>query len=139
MPVVKKIDPIDPDILTQRIFACDPDAESDVIIGAIREHIDVWGSKALFKSNPKGNKEILLEGQCIVYLIQGAFELGAELIDVDKHVVKKEGIAYVIEGEELIRLRKQTAVVILYVNWKEDKELEALGPDIDVTTRAIRT
>jgi hypothetical protein len=51
-------------------------------------------------------------------------------------VVKKEGIAYVIEGEELIRLRKQTAVVIINVEWKGDKELEALGPDLDVTTRS---
>lgn len=51
--------------------------------------------------------------------------------------MKKEGIAYVIEGEELIRLRKQTAVVILSVEWKGDKELEALGPDLDVSTRSV--
>lgn len=69
-----------------------------------------------------------MKGKCIVYLIQGAFELGAELVDVDAHLVDKEGFAYAIEGEELIRLRKQTAVVIIYVNWNGDKELLALGP-----------
>lgn len=65
-----------------------------------------------------------------MYLIQGSFELGAELVDVDAHVVDKEGFGYVIEGEELIRLKRQTAVVIIYVNWNGDKELLALGPDV---------
>lgn len=60
------------------------------------------------------------------------------MIDVDKHIVKKEGKAYCIENEELIRLRKQTAVVILWVEWKGDKELEALGPDEDVSARKDR-
>ncbi|KAE8453621.1 hypothetical protein EG329_009132 [Mollisiaceae sp. DMI_Dod_QoI] len=130
MPVVKKLEPNDADILTERIFSCNPDEESDVVIGAVREHIDEWGTMALFKSNPKGKQEVILQGKCIVYLIQGAFELGAELIDVDKHVVDKEGFGYAIEGEELIRLRKQTAVVIIYVDWNDDKELLALGPEM---------
>lgn len=91
--------------------------------------IDEWGYEAIFRSNPKGKQEIRLRGKCIVYLIQGSFELGAELVDVDAHVVDREGFGYAIEGEELIRLRRQTAVVIIYVNWTGDKELLALGPE----------
>lgn len=130
MPVVKRIEPLDADILTQRVFACNPDKESDVVIDAVREHIDEWGYEAIFRSNPKGKEEIRLRGKCIIYLIQGSFELGAELVDVDAHVVDREGFGYAIEGEELIRLRRQTAVVIIYVNWTGDKELLALGPEV---------
>lgn len=51
------------------------------------------------------------------------------MVDVDKHVVDREGFGYAVEDEEMIRLRKQTAVVILYIRWEGDRELLVLGPD----------
>ncbi|KFZ07592.1 hypothetical protein V501_06307 [Pseudogymnoascus sp. VKM F-4519 (FW-2642)] len=112
MPVNETpITPSESTELHSKILATKPDKEGlNVLFTEVKAHLGLSGF-ATYERTIKGEiiEVRLTTAKCTVFLIKGAFEVGAEKIN-------REGLGHIVEKENSLRLAPNTAVVIITTN-----------------------
>ncbi|KFY50771.1 hypothetical protein V495_00098 [Pseudogymnoascus sp. VKM F-4514 (FW-929)] len=111
MPVDKT--PITPSHSTEllsKIQATKPDkAGLNDLLNVVKKHLDLSGFATYERALNEIKEVTLTTTKCTVFLIKGAFEVGAEKIN-------GEGLGHRVEGENALRLAPYAAVVIINTN-----------------------
>ncbi|KFY29161.1 hypothetical protein V491_00159 [Pseudogymnoascus sp. VKM F-3775] len=112
MPVSKT--PITPKKSTElrsKIEATKPDQKGlNFIFAEVKAQLGISGFATSERTGEEDTREVrLTTAKCVVFLINGAFEVGGNKIDGD-------GLGHIVENEDSLQLLQNTTVVIINTN-----------------------